>query len=130
MPGPVAPRAFGSPMFMHNAHKPGHCFRCGAYGHWSRDCPNMQQAGHVIATPQGDWMAAGPHVWDMSGPPPGPCTRRGQWHRATQACPAAPTANRLQLPNTASAPTPATPPSPDTAIAAACLLLAQAGTTH
>ena len=112
MPGPVAPGAFGNPMFMRNAHKPGHCFRCGAYRHSSRDCPNMQQAGHVIATPQGEWMAAVPHVWDMLGPPPGPCRRCGQWHWATQACPTAPAANQLQLPNAASGPPQPQPQAP------------------
>ena len=130
MPGPVPPGVLGNPMFMRAAHKPGHCFRCGAYEHWSRDLLNMQQAGNVIATPQGDWMAAGPHVWDMSGPPPGPCRRCGQWHWATQACPAAPTAAPLQLPSTAGAAAPAATPGSDTAIATARLLLAQAGTAH
>ena len=73
-------------------------------------------------------MAAGPHVWDMSGPAPGPCKRCVQWRWAIQACPAITTATPLPLPSNASAPPPppgATATRPDTTVTTARFFLAQ-----
>ena len=74
-PFPHAPHT--PPPYASGSFKPGHCFRCGAFGHWSCDCPQAQQAGMVLATPQTDLMIHGQQAWDMSGPPPAPCRRCG-----------------------------------------------------
>ena len=125
--GPAPWPGFGNTVFARNPYGTGHCFRCGAYGHWARNCPHAQQAGQVINTPYVDWMATGHQVWDMLGPPPGPCRRCGQWHWGTQPCPAPPVATHQSDGSTPAATPLSAAANTDSAVAAARFIVAQAG---